>query len=200
VSALPLALARRAVRRFLGPPPASTADVDAVLDVVRGTTRAVELTGWVRVERAGNRVALVRASHPQEPVDLVFPGRVASRRLTIEAWVETAPPTSWPEGRYTCVVDADAVGPAAVLRPARAGERFRPLGRAGTKTVFAALAECGIPASERASRLVLAAGGPRGALPLDAPWWVLGYRIDGRVRVTSRTRRFLWLAVTEPTG
>ncbi|MDQ1520610.1 MAG: tRNA(Ile)-lysidine synthase [Actinomycetota bacterium] len=195
VSTLPVALARRAIRRFVGATPASSGDVEAVLGVVRGGARAAMLSGGGRVERTGNRVALIVATGVPEPILLEFPGRAAHRNVEIESWIEEAPPTAWPSGRRTCVVDADSVGSVAVLRAARAGERFRPLGRGGTKTVFAALGECGVPASERASRFVLAAN-ENGVLPAETPWWVLGYRVDDRVRVTSRTRRFLWITAT----
>jgi tRNA(Ile)-lysidine synthetase-like protein len=175
-----------------------------VLGVARGAARAAELSGGVRVERTGNGIALVEPASPApQPLDIELPGRATNRKVEIEAWVEEAPPTAWPSGRATCVVDADAVGPAAVLRAARAGERFRPLGGAGSKTVFDALAECRVPASERASHLVLAASersSENAVLPSGTPWWVLGYRIDHRVRVTSRTRRFLWIAASGPTG
>jgi hypothetical protein len=29
----------------------------------------------------------------------------------------------------------------------------------------------------------------------DSAIWVVGYRIDDRVRVTARTRRYLWMSV-----
>jgi tRNA(Ile)-lysidine synthase len=86
------------------------------------------------------------------------------------------------------VVDADLAGDRAVLRPAGPGERFVPLGLTGHKTVNDALAESGIPAHARGGHPLLA--GPDGS-----PLWVLGYRIDDRVRVSPSTRRFLWLTV-----
>jgi tRNA(Ile)-lysidine synthase len=200
VTTLPVGLARRAVRSWLGSPPASSTDVDAVLGVARGAARACELAGGVRVERVANRVVLTEKSAmaTPAPLALALPGRAVSRAVEVEAWVEEAPPTSWPSGRATCVVDADMVGAAAMLRAAHAGERFQPLGIEGTKTVFDALAESGVPSSRRSSHFVLAAGDAC-ALPAGTPWWVLGYGIDGRVRVTSRTRRFLWIAASGPT-
>jgi hypothetical protein len=42
-----------------------------------------------------------------------------------------------------------------------------------------------VPAALRSRAAVLAAG---------SLIWVVGYRIDHRVRVTSRTRRYLWLS------
>jgi tRNA(Ile)-lysidine synthase len=192
---LPTPLARRAVRRWLGGPPAGTRDVDAVLSVARGESAAAELAGGLRVERATDRLVLVVVSPPPPPVPVALPGRIASHGIEIESWVEQAPPTAWPTGQATCVVDADAVGPTATLRAVEPGERFVPFGGHGTKLVFDALAESGVAASHRPGSLVLAAG-DGAAVPMGTPLWVLGYRIDDRVRVTSRTRRFLWIAAT----
>jgi hypothetical protein len=47
-------------------------------------------------------------------------------------------------------------------------------------------------------RALLAAdgrGGVRLLAPDGSPLWVLGYRVDHRVRVSPGTRRFLWLTV-----
>jgi hypothetical protein len=201
IVALPPPLARRAVRRAFGAPPISSAETDAVLDVAHGRRRAVELAGRGRVERVAGRLALVPADEAVPAATVVpLPGTARLEAgLLIEGWVETAPPTAWPDGRSTCVVDADAVGSHAVARPALRGERFRPLGARGSKTVFGALAELAVPASARGRRLVLAAG-DAAVVPAGTPLWVLGYRIDDRVRVTSRTRRFLWIAATGSTG
>lgn len=50
------ALARRAVRRWLGPPPPSLAEVERVLAVARCERRAAELAGGRRVWREGGRL------------------------------------------------------------------------------------------------------------------------------------------------
>ncbi len=197
VGALPVALARRAVRRWLGTPPAGMADVDAVLDVVRGAARATELSDDRRVERVGNQLVVVPrdARAPLASVVVEFPGRVTVGGLDVESWVETAPPVAWPSGRDVCVVDADVIGASATLRAAQPGERFQPFGSRGTKTVFDALAECSVPSSSRAFHYVMAASSSS-TMPAGTPWWILGYRIDARARVTARTRRFLWIVAT----
>jgi tRNA(Ile)-lysidine synthetase-like protein len=122
--------------------------------------------------------------------------------MELTSWVERAAPVRWPDGRWTAVVDADLAGERAVLRPADPGERFVPLGLTGHKTVTDALAEAGVPAQARAGHPILAAAsggrtGPsrEGGPPDGSPLWVLGYRIDDRVRVSGGTRRFLWLTV-----
>jgi tRNA(Ile)-lysidine synthase len=83
------------------------------------------------------------------------------------------------------VVDADTVGDHAWLRPAGSGERFAPLGLRGTKPIASA-------APERSDRAQIVATEASGGVV-----WVVGYRIDDRVRVTSRTRRFLWMTVSD---
>ncbi len=39
-----------------------------------------------------------------------FPGAAAVSGLRLESWVEHAAPVHWPDGRWTCVLDAEAAG------------------------------------------------------------------------------------------
>jgi len=55
---LPPVLARRAVRGWLGAPPPSRAEVERVLDVARGVTRATELAGGRVVRRSDGRLVV----------------------------------------------------------------------------------------------------------------------------------------------
>jgi tRNA(Ile)-lysidine synthase len=200
LSGLPRALGRRVVRRWLGAPPPALATVDAVLQVARGERRAVELPGGRRVERAGARLHLVDGTYgagdAPAAVRLPLPGRARFGRITVEAWIEEAPPVAWPNGDRLSVADADRVGAEAYVRVAHAAERFRPLGRGGSKLVRDALVDAGVPAGRRAAMPIVAAG-PGAAVEADSALWVVGYRIDDRVRVTSRTRRYLWLSVDQ---
>jgi tRNA(Ile)-lysidine synthase len=59
LSALPLVIARRAVRTWLGPPAPSFAEVERVLEVARGTARGVQLAGGRTVTRSGGRLELL---------------------------------------------------------------------------------------------------------------------------------------------
>jgi len=199
LSALPRALARRVVRRWLGQPPPALATVDAVLRVARGEHRAVELPGGRRVERVGARLHLVDraagAGAAPERVRISLPGHARFGSVAVEAWIEAAPPVAWPAGDRLSVVDADRVGAEAYVRVARPAERFRPLGRGGSKLVRDALVDAGVPAGRRADVPIVAAGAGAAVAP-DSALWVVGYRIDDRVRVTSRTRRYLWLSVS----
>ena len=202
LAAAPMALARRAIRLWLGNPPPSAAHVEAILAVVRGERRAVELPGGIEVSRAGGRlharhVQTAKPALDAPTVDVALPGTAAGFGLELTSWVERAAPVRWPDGRWTAVLDADLAGDRAVLRPAAPGERFVPLGLTGHKTVVDALADAGVPAQARATHPILARPETNGADegPDGSAIWVLGYRIDDRVRVSPGTRRFLWLTV-----
>jgi tRNA(Ile)-lysidine synthase len=56
LAAMPLVLARRAVRCWLGSPPPSLAEVERVLAVAGGDVRAAELSGGRRVRRSGGQL------------------------------------------------------------------------------------------------------------------------------------------------
>jgi tRNA(Ile)-lysidine synthase len=184
----PAPLARRAVRQWLGSPPPSLASVGAVLDVARGSRRAVDLPGGRRVERSGGLLHLVAATPGPRPAPVRWPqpGRAEFGEWAFESWVERAAPVAWPDGRAVAVCDAERVGDEVGVRGVSPGDRFRPVGGRGTRLVHDALAELGVPAARRPARPVVTA-------PDGAVLWVVGYRIDDRVRVTPRTRRFLWL-------
>ena len=87
------------------------------------------------------------------------------------------------------MLDADRVGAAvsdrAAARRASGSDRS---GGSGTKLVSDALREAGVPRrpNERPRPVVIA--------PTGTVCWVVGYRIDESVKVTARTRRFLWIA------
>ena len=202
--AAPEALARRVVRLWLGAPPPTAAHVEAVLAVASGERPAVDVPSGVRVSRAGGwlhrsldiQAAEGRPDVQRTPVEL--PGTAAGFGIELTSWVERAAPVRWPDGRWTAVLDADLAGDRAVLRPAAPGERFVPLGMGGGhKAVADALAEAGVPVHARPGHPILARPGADGADedPDGCPLWVLGYRIDDRVRVSPGTRRFLWLTV-----
>jgi tRNA(Ile)-lysidine synthase len=158
IAALPEALARRVVRRFLGSPPASFAVVERVLAVAHGEHVATELPGGDRVQRVAGRLVRVRSQStaPPEPVTLQLPGRAQLGPVAIEAWIEHAPPVAWPDGRWLVVCDADLVPDTVAVQPGAA-----------------------LP--------VLTAASGR-------PVWPVGYRVSDKVRVSARTRRYLWLS------
>jgi tRNA(Ile)-lysidine synthase len=192
----PRAVARRALRTWL-PAPVGAEMIDAVLAVAMGHGRAVDVGGGRRVRRSAGRLvvepsfeATTETSRVGSRVDvaLPMPGSVRFGELVVRTRIDRAAPFGWPDGRRTCVVDADAIGSDIVVRLPDPGERFRPVGFDGTKTVAAARSESGITADLRHTLPVVARSD--GTIV-----WVLGYRGAHPARVTASTRRFCWMTV-----
>src|SRR5205085_1621311 len=61
LATMPVALARRAVRRWIGSPPPSFTEVERVLAVARGERVGTELAGYRRIVRRAGRLQLVTA-------------------------------------------------------------------------------------------------------------------------------------------
>ena len=195
---LPLALARRVVRSWLG---TAARPRDRRRRARGRARRAPRRRAARRRSRRAGRGARRAASIARraETAAASRAGRApaagprAFGRCRVEAWIEHGAAGRVARRRAALrSVDADRVGPDASCALAHAGERFRPLGRGGSKLVRDALRRSG-----RAR--VGARGADRGRGPArrspDGALWVVGYRIDDRVRVTPRTRRFLWLSV-----
>jgi tRNA(Ile)-lysidine synthase len=197
LTGLPEALARRVLRLWLGPPAPSAGHIETVLGVLFGRGRAADLPGGVRVVRSGGHLHRVGAGPDGQedagPMVVDLPGTAEGHGLHLESWVERSAPVRWPDGRWTAVLDAERAGTTAILRVPRAGERFVPLGLDGHKSVADALAEAGVPAETRARHPLL-------ATPGGEVIWLVGYRVDDRVRVSADTRRFLWLTVEATEG
>ena len=80
-------------------------------------------------------------------------------------------------------LDAEKTGAALAVRPARNGDRFRPLGLGGSKKVADFLTDLKVPLRRKFDEVVLTAGGEIA--------WLVGRRIDGRFAVTDGTSRVL---------
>lgn len=116
---LPVALARRAVRRWIGPPPPSFDEVERVLAVARGERLGTELAGHRRVVRRRGRLELVNGPttgvRADGPLVCDLPSAAEAFGMRLESWVARRRPTHWPDGRWTCVLDADALGESAQM-------------------------------------------------------------------------------------
>ncbi|MHC4860341.1 MAG: tRNA lysidine(34) synthetase TilS [Planctomycetota bacterium] len=135
---------------------------------------------------------------PAAPPDPVPPLGLESLRLpcpgnlvlldgrTIAARPERDASTSPDRGRE--VVDPDAAPPPYVIRLARAGDRFRPLGLGAETAVLRFLKNQGVSSAERARTPVLLSG--------SRVVWVVGFRLDERAKVGTGTRRRVVLEVS----
>jgi tRNA(Ile)-lysidine synthase len=87
----------------------------------------------------------------------------------------------------TAAIDLDRVTFPVTVRHWEPGDRFMPLGMKQMKKISDFLIDMKIPVSEKEKVLLLLSG--------DEIMWVMGYRIDDRYRVTTQTRRILFVTV-----
>ncbi len=131
------------------------------------------------------------ASCPFPPLEgeatLNIPGRTSLPGWNIHAEIlsPAGEPASSSDG-LDAIFDFARTGDKLVVRPRRPGERFQPLGLGGTKKLTEFMIDAGIPRAWR--RRVPIVASPEGVI------WVVGWRIDERVRLTEDTRRVLHLA------
>lgn len=87
----------------------------------------------------------------------------------------TAPNEVW--------MDAAQVHWPLTVRSWRPGDRFQPLGMRGSKKLQDFFTDCKIPRTERSKMVLLC--------DVEKICWVVGHRLDERVRVTRTTRQLL---------
>jgi tRNA(Ile)-lysidine synthase len=128
------------------------------------------------------------------PVALAVPGttELPPWVMQMRTWIENSAPAAWPDGRTACVLDADKAGKKLEVRQPRTGDRFRPLGMRHGKKLGDFFTDTKVPRSER--RRVALVANDEGIV------WVVGHRPDDRFKVTSHTKRYLWLEATGVSG
>lgn len=143
-------VARRAIRMLLDPYPGSAEDVAAVMGAVSGTIG--QLSGGLLAEREGPFVTIHSPQAPAvpRPVELPVPGSVRFGPWLIVSGEEGDAAL----GRQGAVIAA--TGPL-VVRAVAPGDRIRV--RGGTKKVFDALGEAGVPRRLRRRWPVVESGG-----------------------------------------
>jgi tRNA(Ile)-lysidine synthase len=185
LAALPAPIARRVVRAGLeaiGSRPAAR-DVEAVLRLAASSKQRGRLTlHGVRVDVDGDaiRVGLARPSEPRAAFEYVLPvpGAVEIREtgMTVLASMLTSPerPVGTPD---VAVLQASAVAGPLTVRTRRPGDRFRPLGAPGTKSLQDLLVDRKVPLLARDAVPVVADRDGRIV-------WVAGVEIAHDCRVT----------------
>lgn len=167
------------------------AELDSLLDSQPGK-RVV----WPGVTVWRERDALVIEPERDDPASQSWTARIgASTETPFGAlYLEQAdsdPPDQATANRNLEVADAEALVEPLCLRRWRAGDRFNPLGLAGSKLVSDLLTEAKVPASERSNQLVLCS---RGKIV-----WVVGHRLAEEARIgrfTKRAVRLRWTAAS----
>ena len=196
LAALPAALARLVVielaeRVARAPVPAVGARVGELLALGRrGGSAALDVGGGVRaiVEYGVLRFERTSATAAGLEQRLAVPGAVAYGEWDLTCTLERAggePLARAGDG----VLDAEALGPGALtVRGWRAGDRMRPLGLSGSKTLADLFTDRKVPRAQR------------GTLPIlvreEEIVWVPGIATGERFRVHRGTRRIAVLRAT----
>ena len=142
------------------------------------------------------RVAPATISSEIEQTLLRVPGRTVVPSRSIEIWSErssireSAQPILRDSGRWADeYLNWDAIRPPLMVRARRPGDRFFPLGSPGSKKVSDYLTDAKIPPAERQD--VVLVSDQLGII------WVVGQRIDDRVKLTGETQHVLHLAARD---
>ena len=130
-----------------------------------------------------------------DPVELVIPGaaRFGTWELRAER-VDTEPAADLRSADPdTALLDADAAGARLRSAPGATGDRMRPLGLGGTKSLQDLFTDRRVPRSLRRSLPVVAGAD-------DRILWVAGVAISDEAKVGETTRRAVRLHAAAYTG
>jgi tRNA(Ile)-lysidine synthase len=123
---------------------------------------------------------------PPFEVELISPGHTPVKEIGKEVVIEETDRDQF--GNYsgspnTALLDYESLRFPLKMRNFRPGDRFRPLGVKGTQKLKDFFIDHKVPKFER----------PRVPLLISEEMiaWVVGYRIDERVKITERTRKVL---------
>jgi len=170
--------------------------VDLLLRLCRsaGANREIHLPNLAVAEKSYGRFII----RPLKPIPAPFrheipgPGCYYLRHLEHTIFMEEREgenPVRFGDDPFQVVMDRDCVSFPMLLRSIQPGDRFRPLGMTGSKKLKDLFIDAKISRSRR--RLVPVLCDSQRII------WVVGHRIDDRVRVTAQTRRLLRIEYRE---
>ena len=173
----PPAVRRLVLRRLAGDRPVP----DSVLDVGERGTKSLELGDGLRAvaEYGTLRFTRARETEAPAPVELTVPGRVPFGDWEVEARLDAPGEVS---------VRADLLGVTATVRAWREGDRMRPLGLGGTKSLQDLFTDRKVPRELRRTLPVIEKGGEI--------VWVAGVALDERFAADERAPGAVGLSAT----
>ena len=166
----------------------------AVRDLVsKPVGKSIDLPGCIAWRREDSSLVAFRTDvapeapregAPTEPVRIAVPGETSIPCWHVTARViEGAVDIS--SGAYVAHFDFDRLGTGLFVRRRRPGDGFRPLGMSGEKKLQDFMVDAKIPAAHRDEVPIVCSESQIA--------WVVGWRIDDRVKVSPDTRAVLRL-------
>jgi tRNA(Ile)-lysidine synthase len=153
----------------------------------------LELSHGVWIEKRYDRVELGRGGvrpFPPFEVELISPGRTTIEELGKGIVIEEVNRAQYREDKGSLTVafmDYESLHFPLRIRNFRPGDRFCPLGIQGTQKLKEFFIDHKIPRTERPKIPLLISG--------ERIIWIVGHRIDERVKVTEKTKRVLKVKV-----
>lgn len=155
-----------------------------VVDLVAGV-RAVCESGWIVFAADGpSRESRAEKSSTSAwaPAVLPVPGSCRWGRWQLEAQLHPGRPQR-PLGPDVAMLDADAAGSQLTVRSWQEGDRIRPLGLEGSKSLQDLFTDRGVPRSHRRLLPVVLSG--------DEIIWVAGLAVADSCKISATTRQTL---------
>jgi len=121
----------------------------------------------------------------EDESQLKLPGKTMLPGWNIEASIIDREQMAERGNEFTAYFDLDKTGDKLVVRSRQPGDRFQPLGMSQPKKLNEFMIDAKIPHPWR--RRIPLVCSPQHIL------WVVGWRIDDRVRVTNSTKQVLYL-------
>jgi tRNA(Ile)-lysidine synthase len=169
--------------------------VDRALDLVHQekSGRRVQLVDRIWAEVSGKKFAVYRGEKRRYSYPLKLPGEVSLKDwgVKIKAEILKAKPPSQDivsQSQNVAFLDWEKLKEPFCLRSRRRGDKFRPLGMKGTKSVADFLIDAKVPRYLRDEVPVLTSG--------KEIVWVVGHRISEKHKVTSKTKKVIRLRAT----
>ncbi|MQA73862.1 MAG: tRNA lysidine(34) synthetase TilS [Solirubrobacterales bacterium] len=185
------ALAERAAGRSVALGRARAAQILRLASTPEGGT--IELGGGAEAICEARHVRFVAAEldAAPRPAGLALPGRARVGEWEVRAELHPGPVD--PAGPDLATLDAAALAGPIEVRTWRDGDRMRPLGMTGTKTLQDLFTDCGVPRSLRHALPVVTVGGEIA--------WVAGVAVSETFRLAGEVERVAVLRarVLEPT-
>jgi len=141
--------------------------------------------GYDQYQLASDLAALSPLPGLEGEVQLNIPGQTQIPGWHIEATIIKRGQMTEKGGDFTAYFDLGKTGDKLLLRPRQRGDRFQPLGLSHPKKVGEFMIDAKIPSAWRQQVPIVCS--PSQIL------WVVGWRIDDRVKVTDNTKQVLHL-------
>jgi tRNA(Ile)-lysidine synthase len=153
-----------------------------------------ELPGGILLEKRYDQIILKKGDVKTIPlfeIELVSPGQTplkdVGKTVTVEEMDRPPARMEYEASSFTAYLDYQHLQFPLKMRNLRPGDRFHPLGAKGTQKLKEFFIDHKVPRFERRKIPLLISG--------ETIAWVVGHRIDDKVKVTDQTRKILRVEV-----